>query len=180
MPRRSTPTYVAAGGFRGGGWAPRRAGALTLPPRPSQRRMRSSLLATGQSCSSLRMLSGVRSLNQRGTGRPASPSLERETERSRKNCQCGSCRRTVTWSSRPNGSPDAGTVASALSLPEVLSHCWFSLHRGRLSFCTLASLGATVKNKNVFWHLSAWPAFLTLTPRHPRMLGRSPTSRTAG
>lgn len=59
----------------------------------------------------------------------AQPLLSRETGRSQKNCQCGSCR-TVAWSSRPNCSPDAGTVALVLSLPEVLSHCWFFPSQG--------------------------------------------------
>lgn len=51
----------------------------------SRKRPSGSLPAAGQSCSSLRLLGGVRSLDQRGTSRPASPFLERETERSQKN-----------------------------------------------------------------------------------------------
>ncbi|ELK07317.1 hypothetical protein PAL_GLEAN10012588 [Pteropus alecto] len=61
----------------------------------------------------------------------------------------------------------------------------FSLHRGRLSFCVLASSGVTVKNKSVLpslclaWFPGTQPSRKsTFMLRHHRTLGSSLTSGT--
>lgn len=63
------------------------------------------------------------------------------------------------------------------SSPEVSFNPQFLLHRGRLSFCILASSGLPSRIK-VFYHLCAWPGLLGCTPKEHHVCPK--TCRTPG
>lgn len=159
-------------------------GAAQAQPH-SRKRPRGSLPAEGQSCFGLRLLGVGSGLWTKGeqAAQPLLSLRERDGEKPEE---------LTVWLLQDDGHLPAAQALGLWRWCRACQRCCltvgFSLCRGRLSFCILASSGATVKNKNVFWHLSAWAGFpdahplekVTLTPKRQKMLGRSPTSGTTG